>query len=206
MQKSFSQKGFTLLELLIVIAILAILATATVLVLNPVELLKQARDAQRLTDMNNLNSAISLYVTNVASPSMASSSNAKCVGGGGTETCYSDRNALLGGTCSGRYPLTDAAVTSTSRAVDGGGWLPVDFTSVAGGSPLNALPTDPSNTATLYYAYACKSTNSTYVLTSAFESAKYTAVTGPAGVDGGSSTAVYEIGTNPGLNSATGGM
>ena len=50
MRKS-SRSAFTLIELLVVIAILAILAVVVVLVLNPAELLKQSRDANRLSDM-----------------------------------------------------------------------------------------------------------------------------------------------------------
>ena len=44
------KKGFTLVELLIVIGIVAILATIVVLVINPVELLKESRDSRRLSD------------------------------------------------------------------------------------------------------------------------------------------------------------
>ncbi|MCX6788427.1 MAG: type II secretion system protein, partial [Candidatus Jorgensenbacteria bacterium] len=58
--------GFTLVELLIVIAILAILAVAVVLVLNPAQLLKQGRDSTRLSDMAALNSALALFNTDVA--------------------------------------------------------------------------------------------------------------------------------------------
>ncbi|MGC9603563.1 MAG: type II secretion system protein, partial [Minisyncoccia bacterium] len=41
--------GFTLIELLVVIGILGTLATAVVLVLNPAQLLAQARDSTRLS-------------------------------------------------------------------------------------------------------------------------------------------------------------
>ena len=44
-------RGFTLLELLIVVGIIAILSTAVVLVINPLELLRQARDTNRLNDL-----------------------------------------------------------------------------------------------------------------------------------------------------------
>ena len=48
------RKGFTLIELLIVIAVIAILAVIVVLTLNPAELLRQSRDADRLSDMATL--------------------------------------------------------------------------------------------------------------------------------------------------------
>ncbi|HEY4523841.1 MAG TPA: type II secretion system protein [Candidatus Paceibacterota bacterium] len=205
------KKGFTLLELLIVIGILAILATATVLVLNPAELLKQARDSQRVTDLSALRRGINVYITAVSSTYMASTSNAQsnatCKGGSGTYTCYSDRSGALSVTCGGRYS-SGVALTSLSRKTDAGGWLPIKFSDIPGGSPLPQLPTDPSNTANLYYAYACNS-NLTFVLTAAFESNKFNWATNsssPAGVDGGSSTAVYEIGTTPLLNGSGSGM
>lgn len=74
-------KGFTLLELLIVIAILAILATVVVLVLNPAETLKKTRDSQRLSDMNTLRSALALYITQVSQPKLdnSSKSDTNCV-------------------------------------------------------------------------------------------------------------------------------
>ena len=211
------KKGFTLLELLIVIAILAILAVATLLVLNPVELLRQARDTQRVTDIGSLNSALSLYLTTVASPYLASSSGAfsnnTCRSGGGTYTCYSDRNGnfaagAAGVTCGARY-ISTAAVTSTGRSVSGGGWVPVNLRLIPGGAPFALMPTDPSNNYSNFYAYACNESvaSSTYVLTAVFESIKYGNVTtGPGAVDGGSSTAVYEVGTNPGLNGLSGSM
>ena len=64
------QRGFTLLELLIVIAILAILAAVVIIVLNPAQTLAQARDSQRLSDLATMKSAISLYLTTVSSPSL----------------------------------------------------------------------------------------------------------------------------------------
>ena len=63
-------RGFTLLELLIVIAILAILAAVVILVLNPAQTLMQARDAQRLSDLSTMKSAIGLYLTTKTSPSL----------------------------------------------------------------------------------------------------------------------------------------
>ena len=76
------KKGFTLIELLIVIAILGILAAAVIVVLNPGQLLAQARDAQRLSDLDSVKSAIALYLTDVSSPTLTagpfSTNNATC--------------------------------------------------------------------------------------------------------------------------------
>ncbi|MDE2144961.1 MAG: type II secretion system protein, partial [Patescibacteria group bacterium] len=46
------RSSFTLIELLIVIAIIGILASALVLVLNPAQLLSQSRDSRRTQDLS----------------------------------------------------------------------------------------------------------------------------------------------------------
>ncbi|MDD4931709.1 MAG: prepilin-type N-terminal cleavage/methylation domain-containing protein, partial [Candidatus Colwellbacteria bacterium] len=65
--------SFTLVELLIVIAILAVLAAAVVVVLNPAELLAQARDSQRSTDLRTLKDAIDLWTLDNPSLTMGTS-------------------------------------------------------------------------------------------------------------------------------------
>ena len=62
--------SFTLVELLIVIAILAVLAAAVVIVLNPAELLAQARDSQRLSDISTLKNAVDLMIVDDPSASL----------------------------------------------------------------------------------------------------------------------------------------
>src|SRR5580704_3649915 len=61
-----NRKGFTLIELLVVIAIIAVLAVVVVLTLNPAELLRQARDSNRISDFATLKSAIGLYSEDVS--------------------------------------------------------------------------------------------------------------------------------------------
>ncbi|MCL5016431.1 MAG: type II secretion system GspH family protein, partial [Patescibacteria group bacterium] len=56
------RSSFTLIELLIVIAIIGILASVVVLVLNPAQLLSQSRDSRRTQDLSNLNNAIGMYL------------------------------------------------------------------------------------------------------------------------------------------------
>ncbi|MDD4784507.1 MAG: prepilin-type N-terminal cleavage/methylation domain-containing protein, partial [Candidatus Pacebacteria bacterium] len=51
--------SFTLVELMIVIAILAILSAIVIFALNPSELFKKSRDSRRITDIQTLYKGIS---------------------------------------------------------------------------------------------------------------------------------------------------
>jgi prepilin-type N-terminal cleavage/methylation domain-containing protein len=61
MKKNF-QKGFTLIELLIVIVIIAALAVTVFVALNPVQRLKDSRDARRTSDVETILTAIHEYI------------------------------------------------------------------------------------------------------------------------------------------------
>ncbi|MCL5016417.1 MAG: type II secretion system GspH family protein, partial [Patescibacteria group bacterium] len=122
-----NESSFTLIELLIVIAIIGILASALVLVLNPSQLLSQSRDSRRTQDLSNLNNAIGMYL---------SEGNSVL---GQTDTVYvsiPDPTLLPGATstCSslGLPTLPTPYVyqcvsTSSLRNVNGSGWLPVNL-------------------------------------------------------------------------------
>ena len=182
-------KGFTLIELLVVIAIVAVLAVTVILTLNPAQLLKQARDSNRTNDLSTLKSAISLYLADVSNPSIGVGTN-----------CYAHTSSSMAA-CTARF--SGGTVTlSSSLSAAGTGWIPVNFTSISAGAPLSNLPDDPVNNATYYYAYKVDSTNLTFEVNAAMESTKFT--TGGTGDvvsnDGGNSTALYEVGTDPGLD------
>ena len=64
MKQFFSryQKGFPLIELLIVIVIISALAVTVFVALNPVQRLKDSRDARRTSDVETLLTAIHEYI------------------------------------------------------------------------------------------------------------------------------------------------
>jgi len=186
-----SKKGFTLVELLIVIAILAILSVAVVLVLNPAELIKQSRDSTRISDMAAINSAIALYLTDVASPGLGGASNASCA-----SAKYNCTNSTT------TAPFNGGATTCTNAnfattTVDGTGWVSVALSGVSAGAPISRLPIDPVNSAAYMYAYGCNLLN--YKLGTVMESSKYgSASTGYMrnAYDGGSANGWYEVGNS----------
>ena len=57
------KKGFTLVELLVVIAVISVLAAVTVVAINPAKKLAQSRDAARKSSMQQLVTSLSAYYT-----------------------------------------------------------------------------------------------------------------------------------------------
>jgi prepilin-type N-terminal cleavage/methylation domain-containing protein len=182
-------KGFTLIELLIVIAIVAALAVAVVLVLNPVQLLRQARDATRVSDLGTLRSAVGLYLADVSSTILSPDA----------VTCFASK-ASPGAQCGGRFSITYSNVSgTTSQRVDGSGWMPINLTTLNTGSPVGNLPLDPVNSGVYYYAYAANTTNFTFEINAKLESLKYSNNGGfdLESTDGGNDVNLFEVGNDP---------
>jgi prepilin-type N-terminal cleavage/methylation domain-containing protein len=187
--------GFTLIEILVVIAIVAILSLVVIFTLSPAELLRQARDSNRISDMTLLKTALSLYLVDVTTPNLNGGVNAKCYGSyGPTSTDSCNVNINVGGPFIGATTY----LPSVSRAVNGSGWLPVNFVAIISGAPFGTLPLDPVNTTSSYYLYiATTSPGITFKLAAEMESLKYSS-SGPSDIestDGGNSVRWYEVGT-----------
>jgi len=154
-----TKKGFTLIELLIVIGIIAILATAVLLVINPAQILSETRDTQRLSDLDTVKAALNLMVYNAASA-------VTFVTGPGCSVTVTNVQS----------PFTSpAACTAPSsanlRTILGSGWVPMNF----GTNPaITVLPIDPTQTAVYAYHYKGSNTvNGTFELDAKLESTKH---------------------------------
>jgi prepilin-type N-terminal cleavage/methylation domain-containing protein len=199
----FDRRSFTLIELLIVIAVVAILSVVVVLVLNPTELLKQARDSNRIADMDTLNKAVTLYLGDRGgSLGTASTTYFSLIDPAATSTGGTNCASLgLVAPMSWNY---HCAASSTARKLDGTGWIPLNFSSITFSPPFGALPLDPTNTSSsgLFYMYVPGTT--TYAIAATLQSEKYLASKGNG--DGGLDPSRLETGSNLRLIAAAEGL
>lgn len=131
--KSAPTKGFTLLEILLVVAAIAILAGIVIVAINPAKQLGDTRNAQRRVDINTILSAIYQYALDT--------SGTLPVGIAESATCSGTTNEICktGGTCAG---LLDLSVLTANQKY------------------LTAMPFDPSSATTNSTKYlAVKSAN-----------------------------------------------
>jgi prepilin-type N-terminal cleavage/methylation domain-containing protein len=185
-------KGFTLVEVLIVVAIIAVLTIAILLVLNPMEYLKQSRDAVRLQDIGNLFKTLN-YIKADSPQTYFGESNKVYVSlpdpniNSGTSTCSGiNLPSLPNGW---QYQCVSK---NTLQNIDGTGWIPVDFTRQSI-FRLNKLPIDPKNDLDNYYVYTYDPQSDKFELGSILESEKYQNL---ASNDNGDNPNIYESGTN----------
>lgn len=119
-----SKQGFTLIEILLVIAIIAILAAIVIVAINPAKQFRDARNAQRESDVNTILNAASQY----------SIDNAGNLPGPGTIPTLS-----TGQTCN----TTGGAICTTDGTCTG----LVDMSNLtANGKYIVAIPKDPQFT------------------------------------------------------------
>ncbi len=113
-QKSFlvprssfhAAKGFTLLEILLVVAAIAILAGIVIVAINPAKQLGDTRNAQRRVDVNTILNAIYQYTLDTNGTLPASLVESATCSGATNEICKT------GGTCTN---LVDLSVLTASQ-------------------------------------------------------------------------------------------
>lgn len=88
------QKGFTLLEILLVVAAIAILAGIVIIAINPGKQLGETKNAQRRTDVNTILNAVYQYAIDNSGTLPTAITNTQ------TEICKTD------GTCTGLIDLS----------------------------------------------------------------------------------------------------
>ena len=192
---SCTNKGFTLIELMVVVAVLAVLVNAVILVINPGEIIKQGRDSARLSALTSLSGVINFMQADVGDFSM-----------GEKNTVYVSlpdpaATSSAGTDCgSFQLPLLPAdwkyhcATRMTHQNTDGTGWIPIDFSNFSSGSPLLKLPVDPLNDASSgnYYTYVFGQDRK-WKFSSVMESGRYIS---QEATDNGLDPASYEFGSN----------
>ncbi len=194
------ERGFTLIELIITISILAVLVTILVVAINPAEQLARSRDSKRTADLAGLQSAMNLYLATATSTidlDGSADSNAKCTDGATPTAWFNTTGSVSTSTVTSTI-FTAKSVSST-QTIGSAGWLPARMDQTPGGAPLSVLPLDPSGqgaNTTYYYMYACKNTNKQYELGAILESTYFLTDLDMDGKDGGSSSTMYEAGTN----------
>ena len=193
-----SSKSFTLVELLIVISILAVLSSAVVVVINPIEMLRQGRDITRMREVSSINRTLSMFQKDRPTVSMGLANRIHVSIPDTSTTCANLGLPTLPLGWEYRcVPIADL------RRIDGNGWIPINFTTMFQGSPLASLPIDPTNTAASSNFYVYITDGRTWVLASLLESERHAP---SAARDGGTDSARFEAGTNLSLWTTASGL
>ncbi len=178
-------RAFTLIELLIVIAIIAILGSATVMVLNPQDMMKNARDSARISDLNTLSKSVNSYgLKNFDYPFAAANI---------VYTSLPDSSATCASYTLPSLPSGwnyNCVTQSDLTKANGIGWLPIDLTILD--SSLSSLPIDPINNIDNFYTAVIPSSGY-YEISGKNESQKQYLI---ASNDGGDDGFLFEKGNS----------
>jgi prepilin-type N-terminal cleavage/methylation domain-containing protein len=203
--------GFTFVELIVSVGILAVVVTLVTLVINPVELFAQARDAQRISDVIKLGKTIEWMTIAGKATGTTNRVYVSVHDQGSWCPTYA---ANLPTPNPGWYIL---CTDNTPTLVNGLGWLPFDFSGVLDnlsqaspsdkayaaslqmsysteGAPLSALPVDPRVDVPKGYYYGYARSSKGFEFVAKMESKKYSLA--QAQFDGGGDTSRFEVGSD----------
>ena len=175
-----------------------------IITLNPAELLRQSRDANRLSDLSTFSNAMSVVMTQGATvPGVL----------GITYLSVPDPTATTtaGTNCAGLGLVGNyhCAASSTYQKTDGTGWLPIAMTGLAITPPISQLPIDPTNTTSTGQCYAYETNGTYWEIAASPESQKYISQTSTFFLTGSTRSmspacapitytiSIYAVGINP---------
>jgi len=173
----YSNSSFTLIELIIVLAIIASLVGVLIAIIKPQKIFENLRDTRRIADLNNIDKALSLIISSYPrfNELTYASSNTVYISLPDTSSnCASYQSQLP--------PLPSGwsyRCSANPQNIDGTGWIPIPFNQF----PLiniSSLPIDPINKPPYYYSFVA---GGSYEITAALEKNK----------------TVYIVGTKQGL-------
>lgn len=116
--RSQTRKGFTLIELLVVIAIIGLLSTLAVVAMSNAR--QKARDAKRVSDIKQLQSALDLYATDKNGYPFDGTATAGTITlGGASAKCLSDTTGFGAiGLCTGNTYMANIPSNTTPGGAD----------------------------------------------------------------------------------------
>lgn len=139
-----SNKGFTLIEIILVVAVIAILAGIVIFAVNPTKQLADGRNSQRRTDVNTILNAVYQYtVDNSALPStITTTATGVCKTGASSCTGLIDLSVL---SLNGKYvvslpidPQASGNSTGYNISKDSNGRITVSAPSAEQGASISA--------------------------------------------------------------------
>jgi type II secretory pathway pseudopilin PulG len=199
-------KGFTFIELLLVLGLITALITIFVYFINPVEILKKHRDIQRINDLKALEIAISSYLS--ANPNADPDGIFEGTGSGEiNQSIYVSvpydkeviTNATITDGMGNVWNIIQNSSSSNMRNIDGNGWVPINFTEMKY-PVVSYLPVDPINSYSLgyFYTYVFERKTKTFELNAKLEYKLFNKgeTQDIVSKDGGSDNEIYEAGSN----------
>lgn len=190
-KKSLNSFGFTTVELLVTVTIMAVLAILVVVVINPVDLLKQGRDSNRMAGLNSVNGALRFLTENEPGTFIGTSSVVYISIPDTSPVCA---NLGLPTLPSGwSYGCVQSA---SSTRIDGTGWIPVNFSALPAGSPISQLPIDSKNSALTrnYFTYVASGSSWVLAFSPEAEKNKLGGANNLTTKDGGQKASLFELG------------
>jgi prepilin-type N-terminal cleavage/methylation domain-containing protein len=178
--------SFTLIELIIVLAIISILVTILIATIKPTEIFKKARDSKRIADLKNIEKTIDLlYSTypNFNELNYASTNIVYISLKDNSPTCSSYISQLPS-----LPPGYQYRCSANPQNIDGTGWIPIPFKNFDIINLAN-LPIDPINKPPYYYTFVVGGSYAVYTM---LEDLKNQASKN----DGDNYPYLYSVGTN----------